>query len=143
MIVLKKVVRTFIKTGRGGGQRPFINFIKKQTFWKRVWSLRIRYFANSPCRYQYRYRYISKVSTIVQSIFLIDILTRYSCSICQIPIDSIFYRYRYFAKHPHWNRYRYRYLSKVSIYRQSIFLIDISNRATTTPSLTDEANIIA
>ena len=36
---LKKVVRTFIKTGRGGGQRPFINFIKKQTFWKRMWSL--------------------------------------------------------------------------------------------------------
>ena len=36
---LKKVVRTFIKTGRGGGQRPFINFIKKQTFWSRVWSL--------------------------------------------------------------------------------------------------------
>ena len=23
------MVRTFIKTGRGGGQRPFINFIKK------------------------------------------------------------------------------------------------------------------
>ena len=36
---LKKVVRTFIKTGRGGGQRPFINFIKKQTFWSRVMSL--------------------------------------------------------------------------------------------------------
>ena len=40
--VLKKVVRTFIKTGRGGGQRPFINFIKKQTFWKRVWSLTVK-----------------------------------------------------------------------------------------------------
>ena len=44
---LKKVVRTFIKTGRGGGQRPFINFIKKQTFWSRVWSLSDR--ANFGC----------------------------------------------------------------------------------------------
>ena len=35
------------------------------------------------------------------------------------------YRYRYFQKWP----YRYRYFSKLSIYRQSIFDIDISNRA--------------
>ena len=35
------------------------------------------------------------------------------------------YRYQYFSELP----YRYRYFSKVSIYRQSIFHIDISNRA--------------
>ena len=32
------------------------------------------------------------------------------CSICQILIDSIFYRYRYFPKSP----YRYRYFPKTS-----------------------------
>ena len=32
----EKSAHNFIKTGRGvGGQRPFINFIKKQTFWYR------------------------------------------------------------------------------------------------------------
>ena len=46
---------------------------------------------------------------------------RYSCSICQIPMYSIFYRYRYFAKSPY--QYRYRYFSKVSI-----STIDISYR---------------
>ena len=38
------------------------------------------------------------------------------------------YRYRYFQKWPY--RYWYWYFSKVSIYRQSICHIDISNRAT-------------
>ena len=37
------------------------------------------------------------------------------------------YQYRYFQKWPYW--YWYRYFSKVSIYRQSICHIDISNRA--------------
>ena len=42
------------------------------------------------------------------------------------------YRYRYFSELPYRYRYRYRYryFSKVSIYRQSIYHIDISNRAT-------------
>ena len=39
------------------------------------------------------------------------------------------YRYRYSQKWPYRYQYRYWYISKVSIYRQSIFDIDISNRA--------------
>ena len=51
--------------------------------------------------------------------------TLVGCSICQILIDTICYRYRYFAKFPY--RYRYRYFSKTS-YRYRYFqncLIDI------------------
>ena len=40
------------------------------------------------------------------------------------------YRYQYFQEWPYRYRYRYQYFSKVSIYRQSIFDIVISNRAT-------------
>merc|ERR1712016_436361 len=68
---------------------------------------------------------------------------RLGCSICQILIDTIFYRYRYFAKFPYryryfqeWPyryRYRYRYFSNCPYryrYRYRYFpnfLIDIDN----------------
>merc|ERR1711989_84362 len=64
------------------------------------------------------------------SIFLKDFLSiSISISIfSELPYQYQF-RYRYFPKLPYRYRYRYRYFSKVSIYRQSIFDIDISNRA--------------
>ena len=44
------------------------------------------------------------------------------CSICQIQIGTIFYRYRYFSKFPY--RYRYQYFQKKHRY-----FIDISKYA--------------
>ena len=66
--------------------------------------LSISIFSELPYRYRFRYRYFP-----------------------ELPYR---YRYRYFQKWP----YRYRYFSKVSIYRQSIFDIDISNRARVAPN---------
>ena len=66
-------------------------------------------------------------------IVIVTFLTRFFsvlelvCSICQIWIDSIFYRSRYFAKLPYRYWYRYRYFPK-SPYRYRYFwncLIDI------------------
>ena len=37
---LKKVVRTFIKTGRGGGAKAIYKLYKKQVFWYRRASLK-------------------------------------------------------------------------------------------------------
>ena len=68
-------------------------------------SISISIFSELPYRYRFRYRYFPELPY------------RYR------------YRYRYFQKWPYRYRYRYRYFSKVSIYRQSIFDIDISNRA--------------
>ena len=66
-------------------------------------SISISIFSALPYRYRFRYQYFPEL--------------------------SYRYRYRYFQKWPCRYRYRYRYFSKVSIYRQSIFDIDISNRA--------------
>ena len=74
-------------------------------FLKDFLSISISIFSELPYRYRFRYRYFP-----------------------ELPYR---YRYRYFQKWPY--RYRYRYFSKVSIYRQSIFDIDISNRATPNP----------
>ena len=85
---------------------------------------RYQYFSNRPYHYRYFQKFLININVLV-NIFKI----RFSITISIFSRMALSNRYWYINKLPYQYWYRYRYFSKVSIYWQSIFHIDISNRA--------------